>query len=348
MSQSRLDRLRRLPKVEFHRHLDGSVRFDTILDLARLHNIDLGTNSREVLLSRTKLTSPMKNLEAVLDSFWTTQKVLASYEAIRRVTFENVEDASRDGVRLLELRFAPVFISEGKELENDEILEGVLDGINEGMNRYPVQVGLIFIVPRTLNLEKNRAAFREMLTYKNGSHKNSDRLCGFDLADSEEVYEAEQFSDFVKQAREEGLGVTIHTGENTSPAHVWKSLEVFKPDRIGHGIKAWEDPALVEQLAEKKIHLELCPTSNYITRSVNTMGEHPLPHFLSKKVPISINADDPHLFDIDLVHEYEICSQMFGLTEKDFLDITVAALPYSFLEKDVVAFVGKQLEEELG
>jgi len=347
MSRNRLDQLRKLPKVELHRHLDGSVRFETILDLSRLHAIDLGTENREELLKKTKLTSPMRNLEAVLDSFWTTQKVLASYEAIKRVTFENIEDAFRDGVRLLELRFAPVFISEGKDLENDEILEGVLDGMSEGMDRYPVQVGLIFIVPRTLDLEKNRAAFKEMLSYRKSGHRNSHRLCGFDLADSEDAFEAERFTQFVEQARQEGLGITIHTGENTSPKHVWKSLEVYQPDRIGHGIKAWEDPKLVDQLVEKGIHLELCPTSNYITRSVKTLEEHPLPGFHAKGMPLSINADDPHLFDIDLVHEYEICARVFGLGEKEFLDINREALPYSFLEEDIVAFVGKHLEEEL-
>lgn len=334
-----------LPKAELHRHLDGSVRFQTIVDLARHHHLDLGVSSVLELRRKTRITEPMQDLKEVLDSFWTTQKVLCSYEAIKRVSFENVEDAYRDGIRLIELRFAPVFIAEGKKIRNDEIIEGVLDGISEGMARYPIQVGLIGILPRTMDLDKNRQATEDLLLYKKGRHRNADRICGFDLADDEVETAAEQFTDLVDQAREGGLGITIHTGESSSADHVARSLTLYSPQRIGHGIKIEDNEALYRRVRDSNIMLELCPTSNWLTRSVPSLEEHPLPRFYHQGLPICINSDDPHLFHIDLIHEYLLCRDLYDLDLEDFRKINVATVKHSFLDEDIKAHVLRLFDE---
>ncbi len=203
--------VRELPKAEIHRHLDGSVRFETIVDLAKYHNLDLDAKSDEELKAKTKITEPMSDLTAVLNSFRTTQKILCSYEAIKRVTFENVEVAYRDGVKLLELRFAPAFISEGKSIRNDEIIEGVLDGLSREMEKYPIHAGVIGILPRTFSFEKNVQVTDDLIHYRKSAYKNADMLCGFDLADDEINTKPEDFAPLVERARQSGLGITRST-----------------------------------------------------------------------------------------------------------------------------------------
>ena len=329
------DTIRALPKAELHRHLDGSIRLQTVADIAARHNLDLGVRDGEDLASKALITRPMKDLQSVLDSFATIRKVLCSYEAIERIAYENVEDAWRDGIHLIELRFAPPFISTGKALDNDEIIEAVLDGITRGMGRYPVQVGLIGILVRTMDLEVNRRATADLIRYAGSGYRNADRICGFDLADSEDRSRPEDFLPMVEQARKAGLGITIHSGENTSAAAVAKTLDLFEPARIGHGIKSWGDEPLLRRLRERNVMLEVCPTSNWLTSSVASLEDHPLPSLYRGGVSVSINSDDPNLFGIDLVHEYELCAGIYGFTKKDFMSINRQTVAHSFLPPSI-------------
>jgi adenosine deaminase len=327
--------LRALPKAELHRHLDGSIRLQTVADIAARHSLDLGVSTEEDLAGKARITTPMKDLQTVLDSFATIRQVLCSYEAIERIAFENVEDAYRDGIQLIELRFAPPFISVGKQLGNDEIIEAVLDGITRGMSRYPIQVGLIGILVRTMDLEINRLAAADLIRYAGSRYKNADRICGFDLADAEDRTNPEDFLPMVQQAREAGLGITIHSGENTSAAAVQRTLDLFEPARIGHGIKSWGDEKLLQRIREQEVMLEVCATSNWLTSSVSSLEDHPLPHLYRSGVPVSINSDDPNLFGIDLVHEYELCTRLYAFTEKDFMRINRQTVEHSFLPQDI-------------
>jgi adenosine deaminase len=273
----------------------------------------------------------MPDLESVIAGFAILQKVLCGYEALRRVAFENVEDAYLDGVKLLELRFAPAFISAGKSLSNSEIIEGVLDGAADGAERYGLEVGLIGILPRTAAPEANRLATADLIRYARGAHRGAERLVGFDLADSETAVPAQDFVPMVEQARRAGLGITVHSGENTSASAVRRSLELFRPSRIGHGIRAWKDPQTVERLRQLGVHLEVCPTSNWLTRSVASLESHPLPLLYRAGVSLSINSDDPRLMGIDLVHEYELCARLYGFAASDFQAANRAAAMASFL-----------------
>jgi adenosine deaminase len=327
--------LRQLPKVELHRHLDGSVRLSTILDLAEKHGLDVGARTIDDLRRAATVTRPMNDLTAVLACFDTMQRVLCSAEAIRRVTFENIEDAWRDGVKLLELRFAPAFIARGKKLSNDEIIEAVLDGLALGMFAHPIEVGLIGILPRSFPLEDNARAARDLVRWRSGGAPHAERICGLDLADSEDGVDPAAFVPLVEIARGAGMGITIHSGENTSGAHVRRTLDLFSPCRIGHGIKAWGDDESVRRLRDRDVILEISPTSNWLTRSVPSIRAHPLPRLYRAGVSVCINSDDPHLMGIDLVHEYEICRRHYGFTEKDFNAVNRMALTHSFLPDEV-------------
>jgi adenosine deaminase len=334
--------LRALPKAELHRHLDGSIRLETVAEIASRYNLDLGLAKNEDLADRVRVTEPMESLQAVLASFATIQKVLCSHEAIERIAFENVEDAYRDGVHLIELRFAPPFISEDKELEDEEIIEAVLDGVTRGMDTYPVQVGLIGILVRTVDLDINRRAAGELIRYAGSRYPGSDRICGLDLANAEDRTDPEDFLPMVQMAREAGLGITVHSGENTSAASVRRTLDLYAPERIGHGIKSWGDEALLQRLKDQDVMLEVCPTSNWLTSSVDSLEEHPLANLYHSGVPVSINSDDPNLFGIDLVHEYDLCARMYGFTAKDFMRINRATVEQSFLPRELRSEVLKR------
>jgi adenosine deaminase len=335
--------LRALPKVELHRHLDGSVRIATLLDLARRGRLDLGARTEAVLAPLATITEPLDDLAAVLGRFSLLQKSLFDASAVSRVAFENVEDAWRDGVVAAELRFAPAFIASGKNLTAAEIVAAVVDGTRRAAERFPVEVALIGILPRSAPLEANQAATRALLEFRASGRAGAGLIRGFDLADQEDVHDPLPLVPLVDAAREAGLGITIHSGENTGPDWIRRTLELFRPRRIGHGIKAWGDHDLVAQLCERDVLLEVCPTSNRLTRSVPSLEEHPLPLLFRAGVPVSLNSDDPHLMAIDLVHEYALCARFFGFGLEEFAAMNRAALAHSFLDLEAKRRAGERL-----
>jgi adenosine deaminase len=341
---SRDDVLRKLPKVELHRHLDGSVRIATIWEIAREQGLDLGVPSLEALQEKAVLRSPRGSLQDVLACFATQQAALCSFDAISRVTRENIEDAWRDGVRLLELRFAPAFIARGKSITNDEIIAAVLDGMRAGMAAWPVEVGLIGILPRGYPQEAHVAATRDLIRWRESGVPGAWRICGFDLADSEAGFDPASLSPFVDMARDAGLGITVHTGENTDAAHVARSLDAYRPTRIGHGIRCIEDPGLMRRLTDEDVLLEVSPTSNWITSAVPSLAAHPLPDLFRAGVPVCVNSDDPNLFGIDLVNEYEVCVREMGLGENELRAMNVSALRHSFLPRETTAPLLAEME----
>ena len=328
--------LKTLPKVETHIHLDGSVRLNTIWEIAQADSIDLGVQSIDELEDICTVREPMNSLQEVLDVFWVHQKVLNSRENIARVTFENVEDAYNDGVVLLELRFAPTFISLRKEgLSNDDIILGVLDGIQAGMHRYDIEVGLIGIGVRGMEEADNMQALLDIIRLKNGDHPHADRLVGYDLAATEAGFETSSFLNLITVAREGGLHITIHSGEDTDAEHVRETLNILGAERIGHGVKSWDDPAVIELIKERDAHLELSVTSNWLTKTSLSIEDHPIKKLYESGVSISINTDDAHLMGIDLMHEYELIIDKFGFTGDDFMKINADALEHSFLSEDI-------------
>lgn len=325
---------RSLPKIELHRHLDASIRPETIFDLAKKNNIDIKAANAAEVDHKLTIRTPMKNLDDVLNSFWTTQKVLVNYEGIKRVAFENVEDCFREGSKLVELRFAPVYIAKNKKLGNDEIIEAVIDGITEGMNKYDIQVGLIHIMPRSLDLKLNLQSTEDILRYRSSSHKNADRLFGIDLADLETP---ESFTDYappIDKAKKAGMGVTIHSGEDSTAEHVRKTIEIFGAQRIGHGIQIAKSPEVMKLVKERNVSLEVCPTSNWLTQCVKTIEEHPLKFLYDNGVKVTLNSDDPHIMGIDLVHEYGVAEKL-GMTAAHFKKMNEWALEQSFVPDEI-------------
>lgn len=335
-----IETLRKIPKVEFHRHYDASIRFETIRDLAEKYQLDLSSLSTEELKKLTVIQSPMQGLQEVLDTFWATQKVLCHYDAIERVAFENVEDCYNDGVVLSELRFSPVFIGLNKSLSYEEIIEATLKGIDRGVQKYGIKVGLIFIAPRSLSRDDNDLAFDQFLKMKK-NHSLGRYLIGFDLADREILEEIDSYLPWVNKARDSGLQITIHSGEDTGPEFVSKTLDVLGPTRIGHGIQSFRDSGLMKRLIKENIHLEVCPTSNYLTKCCPSLEEHPLPKLIEAGVSCSINSDDPHIMATTLLQEYKIAHELYQFGLDQLKEMNQNNLQYSFLCKKDIEEVSK-------
>ena len=210
----------------------------------------------------------------------------------------------------------------------------MLDGVEDGAARYGIEVALIGILPRTAPMEANRAATQALLRYARGSHPGAWRLLGFDLADSETARPPEDFLPLVEQARAAGLGITVHSGENTAPHTCGAPSGCSARGRIGHGIRAWGDEEAIRSLRESEVTLEVCPTSNWLTHSVPSLEAHPLPALRRAGVRVTLNSDDPHLMGIDLVHEYELAARLYGFTAADFLAMNRDAVRASFLPEE--------------
>ncbi|MEK6626575.1 MAG: adenosine deaminase [Bdellovibrionota bacterium] len=333
------DLLKTLPKVELHRHLDGSLRFETVFDHGQRlgifdHLKTSGMNAhdfKQEVWKKVKILTPMVSLQAVLDSFWLTQKVMDDEAIIEQVAFENVEDCWRDGVVLAELRFAPVFMAQGKRLSHASIIQSVCRGVEKALKKFPIHIGLIYIIPRGLDFEQNQLSTRTLVQLLKKDSLVQKLMVGADLADVEKIGEMSRFVPMINDLRESGLKITIHSGEDTNASCLERTFELYRPLRIGHGIKVIEDPKVMAVARDLGIHFEVCATSNYLTRCVASLQEHPIRQMMEQGLSISINSDDPHLMNIDLIYEYTTLAEVHKFTLQEFFEINKNALKASFI-----------------
>src|SRR3954465_12319744 len=284
-----------LPFIDLHRHLDGSVRLTTILDLARQHNIELPGKTVEELRPHAQVIEPQPGLMAFLAKMLWATRVLADGEACRRIARENVEDAHREGIDYLELRFSPYFMAEPHQLAMAEVIEGVAAGIAEGVAATGVRVNLIGILSRTYGAEVCHQELEALLAHR-------DQFVALDLAGDEANFPAPLFVDHFKKGRDAGWRITVHAGEAGGPQSVWDAIQLLGAERIGHGVRALEDPKLTDYLLENRIPIEANLTSNVHTSTVPSLASHPLHQMMARGLVCSINTDDPGLSAIDLRH----------------------------------------------
>lgn len=339
---SKRERLKNIPKVELHRHLDGSIRFETLFSYGNSKGYfdHLKKNNQKTeqfkkeLFKKVKVLGPMGSLQEVLDSFWLTQKIMDAESIIEQIAYENVEDCYLDGVKLAELRFAPVFIGLNKQtnkLGHALIIQAVCRGVERALKSLPIHVGLIYIIPRGLDFETNKEANKILLNLLAHDSLVSRLIVGADLADVEKWDDMPRFVPLINELREAGLKITIHSGEDTSSAFLEKSFDLYRPSRIGHGIRVIEDKWSVKRALELGIHFEVCPTSNYLTKCVDKISNHPIREMLKQGLSLSINSDDPHIMNIDLTHEYELLESDLKFTHEEFIQINRLAIDASFL-----------------
>lgn len=313
-----------IPLTDIHRHLDGNIRTQTILELGQQFNVALPANNAIDLKPYVQIVEKEPSLVAFLNKLDWGVGVLGDLDAARRIAFENVEDAFNAGIDYAELRFSPGYMAMAHQLNPQGVVEAVIEGIKQGQKKFDIEINLIGILSRTFGVNACQIELDALLRQK-------DQLVAIDLAGDELGFPSHLFVEQFKQARDSGLHITAHAGEAAGSEAIWYAIEKLGATRIGHGVKAIEDPKLMDYLALHQIGIESCPTSNIQTSTVANYQSHPIKQFLDHDILVSLNTDDPGVSDIEIAYEYNEAAQQIGLTDEQLLTLQYNGLTMAFL-----------------
>jgi len=314
----------RLPFIDLHRHLEGCVRFETMLELADQHGLKLPGNTVETLRPHVLIPGPQAGLVEFLSRLQWMIHVLADAAACRTIAYQCIQDAATEGLDYLELRFSPGFMARPHQLNEQEVVAAVIDGTRAGERDFGVMTRLIGIMSRTFGPEACRTELEALL-----AHRGDIRA--LDLAGDEARWPGEVFRDHFRRGRDAGWQITVHAGEAGGASNVRYAIEHLGATRIGHGIRATEDAALLDLMRDRGIGLEINLTSNVQTSTVPSLAQHPLGFFLERELLATINTDDPVISGIDLNYEFVVAAPAAGITPQASRQAQANALKTAFL-----------------
>jgi adenosine deaminase len=313
-----------LPKVDLHRHLEGSVRLSTLIEVGRMHGIDLiGTDHLRPLVQVGE--DEPYTFENFLSKFATLRLFYRSPEVIGRITREAIEDAAIDNVRYLELRFTPVALSRAEDFPLGEVMDWVIDGTQNSEKELGVKTRLVVSVNR-----HESVTLAEEVAHLAIDRKDQG-IVGLDLAGSEATAPANPFIGVFREVQQSGLQITVHAGEWGGAENVRQAIEEFQTQRIGHGVRVMEDPRIVMLARERGTIFEVCITSNYQSGVIPALEAHPFTRMLSAGLNATLNTDDPSISQIVLSNEYRLANENLGVPLAVMCDRTLAAAKAAFL-----------------
>ena len=313
-----------LPLTDIHRHLDGNIRIETILQLGQKFNLTLPATSIDALRPFVQVVETQPDLMAFLSKLDWGVAVLGDLDACYQVAYENVEDAKNALIDYTELRFSPYYMAMKHNLPIQGVVEAVVAGVAAGSRDFNVKTNLIGIMSRTFGTEACQLELDGLLSQK-------DKLVAIDLAGDELGQPGDQFVNHFKQVRDAGLRVTVHAGEAAGAESIWQAIHELGAVRIGHGVKAIEDLKLMDYLATNQIGIESCITSNIQTSTIADITQHPIKKFLNHGVMASLNTDDPAVEGIELPYEYEVAAPKAGLSLEQIKQAQINGLDIAFL-----------------
>ena len=317
-----------IPKTEIHCHLEGAIRTQTLIDIAREYHLMLPAYEASELDRHVKVRDQLRDLHAVLEAFGIFQNSIASPAVFERIAWELFEDSARQNIKLFEVRFSPDWAFHGHNLDWDACLDGLLRAKERAEGEFDMAIGIIVITSRGMGAESCVKTMDWAISHKK-------HIQAVDLADGELLYPMSNFVKPMLKAREAGLKITVHSGEDTPASAVMDTIQAFQPDRIGHGIHGIEDMSAVELIKEKGITLEVNPWSNYLTNSVPTIEAHPLKKLFDLGVRVTINSDDPEVLNTNVNNEYRIAHEILGMSLEDIKTCNRFAFEASFIEGSV-------------
>jgi aminodeoxyfutalosine deaminase len=287
------------PKIELHVHLEGTVRPKTLLEIARRNDYALPADTEEGLAA----LYDFRDFAHFIEVWILTTHAMRTADDFRRVVVAYAAEAASHGAVYIEAIFSPAErISRG--VDWDEIFSGYCDGAEEAEELHGVTVRLTPDIYRGAELEKAETVVRYAAKYRERG------IVGVGLGGLEAQYPPEPYAEVFALAKAEGLGSVPHAGEHAGPVSVRGAIEALRADRLRHGIRAIEDEALVHELADRRVVLDVCPISNLRTRVVRSLEEHPLPQLVAAGAICSISTDDPAMFGTDLSRDCEAAASL--------------------------------------
>lgn len=321
LTESDLAFIRQMPKAELHVHLEGSVYPETLLDLAVKHGVALPIQS----VAEAERWFQFSDFAHFVEIYLTICSVLLDEEDYARISFEQAERASQENVRYLEVTFSPAsFINPRNAAMPDVVLAGLREGRRRAQEELGVQMQYI------LDPVRNRREEEVMLLARWCAENLGDGLIGFGLGGMEVGHPPGRFAKAFEYVRDAGARLSIHAGETDGPHSVRAALEVGA-ERIGHGVTSIHDADLVRHLAEEQIVLEVSPTSNICLGVARSYAEHPFRALHEAGVPVTVNSDDPPMFNTTLTNEYIVLAEHFDFTVEELEALSLRAVESAFL-----------------
>lgn len=328
------DSILKLPKAELHLHLEGSVDPATLSELSQRHPVPLSTtNNRYTNIAdsgrvfseeQARALYAYENFTGFMIAFKAVTERLRTADDYELVTYRMMQKLNAQGVV-----HAEVYISAGvvqwRGQEFAPLFEGAERGRQRGERDFGMSLYWLFDAVRHFGVDEAQRVVEEAIRFKDSN------VAGIGIGGDERKAGPEQFRDVYQHASNNGLRLTVHAGETVGPEGIWGALLELKPDRIGHGLHAIEDPELVQHMAEKQIPIEICITSNIKTGCCRALEEHPVRKLFDAGVPIVLNTDDPDMFHTDLGREYRIARDVFHFSDTELQELAKSSLRASFL-----------------
>jgi adenosine deaminase len=335
--------LHALPKIDLHRHLEGSLRLETLAEIAQEHGIDLPSYDIEYLRRFATVTSDdIPNFSSFIAKFAFLRRFYPTKGVMERVAYEAVADAAEDNIKYLELRFNPVALAEEQNAQLSDVVAWVCAVIAKAQNDYDIRTNLILQIDRRGSVE-SAAEIAELAV----AHRK-DGVVGIDLAGYEVQYPARRFADVFQRAGREGVGITVHAGEEGGAENVREAIELLGAQRIGHGVRSIENSDVIHLIRGRGVTLEVCPTSNLQTAVVRRFWQHPLADLIALNLRVTINTDDPSVSDTTLTDEYMTAMVAMGVTLEQIKHTILTGIAGSFQPPDERKQTALWFQKELG
>ena len=318
--------INKLPKIELHCHLDGSVRVDTIIDIAKKEGIKLDSYKRCDIEKLVQVPNDCTSLNEYLKRFDLPNKVMQSSENIKRITFELLEDAQKENIKYIEIRFAPLLHLQ-KGLSIEEVIQSAIDGINQAQRIYDIKGNII------LSCMRNMSEDDAILLIEKGRKFLNKGVVAIDLAGPEEEGFANKYKRPIELARSYGYNITIHAGEAASAQNVIDAINILKAQRIGHGVRIKDMKDAYDLVKKTGVVLEMCPTSNIQTKAIECLNKYPLYDFYKDGIKLSINTDNRTVSNIDLSNEIKVISDEFNMSKEKYKDIYLNTIDAIFADE---------------
>ncbi len=321
-----------LPKVELHVHLEGAIPHSALFDLIQKYGGDPSLPNVKALAKRFKY----KNFAQFIEAWSWKNQFLREYEDFSHIVELTARDMANQNIRYAEMFFSPsLFVRHGLEVQE------LTHAVRIGLSRVPeIETSLIADLVRDYGPES------EMTTLKRVNEVKGDGIIGIGIGGSEHEFPPEPFKSLCDEARLMGFHINAHAGEAAGPESIWGAIRHLHVDRIGHGTRAHEDPELLDYLREHRIPLELCPVSNVCTGVVSNISEHPIREYFDSGLIISVNTDDPMMFDTTLHKEYELLVQECGFTREEICKLILLGVESSWLSEDRKKLLATSFEKE--